>query len=355
MTETIQQKNIFLRVLGLLCLVFLLSSLSSLLEAQDVEVDAETGDAVEQNAEVDQARALEISQELRTRQLAIEDLQSEVGIYDVALLEAYSDLAMLLNEIEDYESAIAVYQNALQVARISSGLESEEQIPVLEALIDNNRKLAKWQEVDDLYELTRHVSSRAFKLPDYRYLLAVESYGEWKQQLLRENLLDENYNGLSNRAVELSQFYALEIYRIETQSNIMQEDLLDMIYGKSLADLAMANSVATTPYTAFRGREEQFVNEVRCSIVRNSQGEPQRRCVTVQVENPRYRRSQLDAKQNSLSRYSNSVIDSLEKLEAILQQSTSLTQEERDQLEARITQLRSETEAMLRNGRRRLR
>ena len=116
----------------------------------DLLIEVKAAAEAEQQAQVqadqekqarDQARSLEISRQLSLRQRALEDMRSELGIYDPALLEAYSDLAGFYDEIEDYENAVKLFTDALQVARISSGLDSETQLPVLINLINLNRKL----------------------------------------------------------------------------------------------------------------------------------------------------------------------------------------------------------------------
>ncbi|HIN90862.1 MAG TPA: tetratricopeptide repeat protein, partial [Porticoccaceae bacterium] len=135
----------------------------------EVKAAAEAGQRAQAHADEekqarDRARSLEIGRELILRQQALENLRSELGIYDPALLEAYSDLAGFYNEIEDYENAVKLFTDALQVARISSGLDSETQLPVLSNLIDLNRKLEAWQEVDDLHELSVHINTRLYPL-----------------------------------------------------------------------------------------------------------------------------------------------------------------------------------------------
>lgn len=300
----------------------------------------------------DNARALEIGRELAARQLAIENLQSDLGIYDLSLIEAYSDLGAFYIEIEDFESAIRLYKEALQIARINTGLFSEQQMPAINALIDNNGKLKDWEEVDDLQQLSYHINSRLYPVSDPRYVVAAEEFGSWKLRVLRENLLDQSYRGLTDTALDLSNFYQRVISNIEVHTDVKPEGLLSMVYGKSLADLTLARSVANTPYTAFEGGVNRYVNQTRCQNVRNAQGQVVRQCYSVQVENPRYRQSQRDAKQFALNRYTRAVVRSIEKLRTIKDQSTELTVGEKQQLEVQIAELQTESEQLLRASRR---
>ncbi len=135
-----QQKPIFRNIVVHVLAGLLLISGTFYSSAQSQDQYATTAGAD------DDVRSLEISRELATRQLAIENMQSDLGIYDLSLIEAYSDLGAFYIELEDFESAIRLYHEALQIARINTGLYSEQQMPAINALIDNNGKLEDWEE-----------------------------------------------------------------------------------------------------------------------------------------------------------------------------------------------------------------
>jgi len=341
------QSPLSARYASRLPLLWLLFSLN-LAVAQDINQEQQQS----ADDEANNARLLALASELEQRQLAIDNMQSDLGIYAPALLEAYSDLATLYNELEDYSSAIKSYTDALQLARINSGLFSEPQLPVIQSLIVNNGKLEEWQEVDDLQQLKYFVSSRIYALDDFDYITAVERYGAWKLRLLRENLLDQNYRGLSNTAIDLSDFYDRVITKIETQTNSRPEKLLPMIYGKTQADMALARSIASTPYNAFEGTVSPYVSQTRCQNVRTAQGQYVRQCYQVKVVNPRYRQSQRDAKQFALNRYTREITKSIEKLRDIKNRSTDLSRVERQQLDGQIAQLETESGQLMRAARR---
>lgn len=300
-----------------------------------------------------EAAALERSQEVGARQQALEDLQSEFGIYSPVLVEAYSDFGAYYAEQGDYVSSAELYNSALQIARISNGLFSAEQLPVLAQLIESNRNLGNWLEVDKFEHLRYHISSRLYKMDDEHFLLAATAYGDWKLRVVRENLLELGGRALSSETEDLSRFYSRIIADLETNTDTSQEDLLQMIYGKSLADMALARVVAATPFTAFQGTVSQYINQTRCQNVVNSQGQVVRQCYSVQVENPRYRQSQQDAKEMAVSQYAREVDRSVEKLQAIAAQSTNLTLEQKQALESHIGELQTEAVLLQRSSRRR--
>ena len=318
---------------------------------QDVDSDGvEDVDLSPAEIAAEEARILEISQEQGARQAAIVAMRSDLGVYDQALQEAYSDFGAFYSEIEDYESAVGLHTDALQVARINTGLYSTEQLPIIDALILNNGKLRDWGEVDDLHELDFFVARRVYSIEDSEYILAIEDYGRWKLRVVRENILSLSSRGLMDQATDLSEFYSRELTRFELQTGLEPEKLLGIIRAKTQTDLTLARSIARTPFTAFTGNAGQYVTESRCRNVRNAQGYVVRQCQNVQVENPRYRQSQRDAKNAELRRYTRQIGISIERLREIRLSSESLSEAEKQSLDMQIAELETESYQLSRAG-----
>jgi tetratricopeptide (TPR) repeat protein len=298
-----------------------------------------------------EARILNIRRERSARQAGIIAMQSDLGVYDPALQEAYSDFGAFYNEIEDYESAVGLHRSALQVARINTGLYSAEQLPIIDALILNNGKLQDWEEVDDLHELDFFVARRVYSAEDSNYIAAIEEYGRWSLRVVRENILSLNSRGLMERATDLSEFYSRELNRIELQANLEPEKLLGIILAKTQTDLTLARSIARTPFTAFEGTASRYVTESRCRSVTNAQGRAVRQCQNVQVENPRFRQSQRDAKNMELRRYTRQIETSIERLRDIQLTSSSLSESEKQSLDMQIAELETESIQLSRSER----
>ena len=310
-------------------------------------------DSAEEDLRNDQERTVDAAfvRELDLRRQAIDEMQGSQGIYSPQLQEAYGDLAALHAEVEDFESAIRVYTDALQISRINTGLYSDEQLPIIASLIQSNSKLSNWEETDDLHELRYHISSRFYELGDLAYIEAAENYGEWKLRLLRQNLLDLGYRAYSRNAEDLSDFYERLLDNLEIQTDTRPENLLGIITGKSETDLVLARAIASTPYTAFEGTLSRYLNQQRCRNVQNAAGQRVRECVNVQVENPRYRQSQVDAKQLAMNRRTRAVQESIDRLKQIYDQSADLGGLERGKLETQIAELEAQAFQLLRQSR----
>lgn len=311
--------------------------------AETVEEDSED----ELSAE-EQEALLRLNREVQARRASIVEIQSELGIYDSSLIEAYVELAELYSAGEEWDSAIETYSSALQIARIADGLESPSQLSLIDDLILSQSQREDWRAIDDLQHLALHIGKRLFPMEDAEYLASLNKFGDWKLRVLKENLLALSGSGMLDVAGQLSQFYDAEIERTSLNQLPPSEGLLQLNYGKAMIDIEMARAIARTHYSNFQGTVNPYVNRTRCSNVRNNQGQIVRQCYNVQVENPRYRRSQADAKQFALNRRNRDVADSIARLRSLMA-SVDLPREDRDQLEIQIRQMEAEIVGMRRS------
>jgi phage host-nuclease inhibitor protein Gam len=72
----------------------------------------------------------------------------------------------------------------------------------------------------------------------------------------------------------------------------------------------------------------------------------------VQVENPRYRQSQRDAKRSAMNRHTRDIVRSIERLETIRATTTELSAAQLRELDNQIVQLQTQSEQFLRAERR---
>jgi 1,4-alpha-glucan branching enzyme len=133
---------------------------------------------------------------------------------------------------------------------------------------------------------------------------------------------------------------------IEFSEEVEPENLVGLLNGKSRADMALARNIANTPYTYFEGTANRYITQQRCQNRRNAAGQLVRQCVNVQVENPRYRQSQQEAKRLALYRYTNEIDRTLERLRMIKESNNSLTAVQRADLDTQITQLQMEASSL---------
>ena len=91
---------------------------------------------------------------------------------------------------------------------------------------------------------------------------------------------------------------------------------------------------------------------MRCRTVRGPNGQAVQQCVNVQVENPRYRDSQRNNKRSTLTRYSNSISASIERLTSIRDTGNGLSSAALAEIDDQIAQLEAEYRRNYNRGRR---
>lgn len=298
-----------------------------------------------------QARLREIAQEVARREAQLEQLRYGQGVYAPQLQEAYADLGAYLAEHGDFERARQTYTEALQIARINTGLYSTEQLPLILAAAQAGVALKDWQGSDDLQALHWHISQRVFTPGEEAFLAAVKQYGDWQLRVIRENLLDLNFRGLMQSAEALSRFYGRAIDSLEATNTLADADLVDLLFSKTETDIALVRATATTPYTDFPGTVSPVLFRTRCRNVRDSRGNVQQRCTNIQIENPRYAQSQRDAKQHLVGRQVRELTQAIERLVLLSDESPALTTAQRARIETKIAELEVEIAQLTRRAR----
>ena len=335
----------------LLCGALSISPLSAQPQTLSNSAVTDTGAATAQRQAAATARSLEISREIARRETLIDDLRYSAGVYSEELSEVQADLGAYLLEVEDFEKAAQIYTEALQIARINTGLYSEDQLPLINALIASNSKMKAWSQADDFQSLHIHIADRLYSTADGRFLRAARQYGDWRFRVMSENLLDDSYQGLARKAEDLSEFYGSLIGALESEGLERSGDLLDFVFAKAETDLVLIRAIASAPYTDFPGTVSPYMYRSRCRNVRDANGQVVQQCTNIQVENPRYRQSQRDAKQVAVNRQIRHIREAIQRIEIVRDSTPALDSEERDVLDSRIARLELETQQLVRQSR----
>lgn len=245
--------------------------------------------------------ALEISQQISRYEENLAFLESEAGPYDASLIEALTDMAHYYTEIGQHEVAATLYDRALNITRISAGLLSPEQLPVLDALTEAHKAAGTWDKADDREHLEYYLKSRLYPSGSQAYADAVLSLGNWKAEAVRGNLL--NRSALANmRDIEdMHDIYvaALREPSIDTpalpegEQPMSSATHLSLLYAKAVSEYQLADySMRALP--AFLDRYvERYVSEYVCVDVVGADGKMRQSCGMVRRENPQYQEVQM--------------------------------------------------------------
>ena len=144
-----------------------------------------------------------------TAQSAILQLQLSPGFNGGALVHDGLLLrARALQELDEHEAALPLLREALQLARVASGLYHEGQLGILHSLIESESVRENWRQVDDYFALLRSQYERLYADDAVRLEQGLAMVTDWHVDALR--------HGLDGRAVpHLRQ--ARELFKLRLQ------------------------------------------------------------------------------------------------------------------------------------------
>lgn len=187
------------------------------------------------------AHADEISQYEQT----ITELTSEYGPFDSHLLEPLRSLSDTLIESGNYNDAETLLDQQLQIHRISTGLYSAAQIPVVEKLLELRAANGEWQRVTDTLQYLSWVYQRDHTLSAEALLDGLKELGDWHLAALGQD-------GSDQEAFHLVQLRTMEEQATEIAKDYYGESeaLVPFLYDKALADVYIALAITLTGQTS---------------------------------------------------------------------------------------------------------
>ncbi len=157
---------------------------------------------------------------------AITLLESEHGAYSPVLPERLLSLGLALQQEGRHGEAAAVLKRGTHLARVSSGLYSREQLPLLESEIRSLHALRDYLAVDERQRYLYRVQERALQEPGER-AGALLQQADWQRQayLLR---LDEEP---AQRLLQMWEYNRLALNDILAAEGDTSIKLLQPLYG----------------------------------------------------------------------------------------------------------------------------
>ena len=264
------------------------------------------------------------------------ELEAGADAYRPALSQAYMDLGLTLQTLEQHDEAAEAFDRALQSVRISDGLNSPLQLPMLQELYNSNLANADWEGADVYAHLMYYVARKSFAAGDERRLAALQQMGTWKLKAESENLLSEYSNALGSaietyeQEIELLQSMPLEGNNLTMATLYLGEARLKMILAQQIYD---------RPLTEYQtpGRERSTTT-TRCFFVRLANGSVTQMCETIEVPQLDFYTVPNDMKLREISGNLKDIREALVKAFTLLQIEMEQV-EKRDELLAEMNQI----------------
>ena len=97
----------------------------------------------------------ELMQELQLYETQLEGYEFEYGFLDLRLLEPLFSIENLYQSFGEYEKVKSIQNRRLQITRTAVGLTHPDTVPLVEALVRTEMRLANWEQVSDHLEHLR--------------------------------------------------------------------------------------------------------------------------------------------------------------------------------------------------------
>jgi len=113
---------------------------------------------------------------------AVEQAELDGGAWDQHLVEELAALGNLQQQQGNHLAAIDMFDRAIHINRIHSGLHTLEQISSVEKLIDSYLALGNWERADLYYNYLYYIQQKAYGPHDPRMIPVLSSLASWNIQ-----------------------------------------------------------------------------------------------------------------------------------------------------------------------------
>lgn len=186
--------------------------------------------------ELDEAEE-QFAHAIHSQEERIQELEQEGGSWAVGLNDELIRLGQLLRSSGNNLEAVEAFTRAAHISRINFGLNSTEQIPAMEELVDTYVELGQWQEADRQQRHAFYIQTRAYDRTDPRIIPALESLAMWNVMTFNRGIITADEHPL---------LPLLEAYRLYSTAS----QLVNVHFG--LADPRYINYLRNMAGTAFR-------------------------------------------------------------------------------------------------------
>ncbi|WP_237133043.1 hypothetical protein [Pseudohongiella sp. O18] len=331
------------RALAVLLVSFLvLQTLPAI--AQSQSGDSEPGSAgsmdvfeAEATPEVDPER-LQWERDAAGLMAQLDNLTNSLGLYDPALLEVQRDLGSALLRLDRHQEAADVYARALQLARVTDGLYSAQQLAVLDGLIAAHSGLQDWEKVDDYEHLRFSLATHQQDPQSPEYIDALLARSEWHLQASRHNLLSRPGNDF-----QIRQLHDLNLAHEQALATASEQS--DPALHWELLDTMLQTDIEIARHVAYQGMRDIFPSEPRyvmqtvCRMVSDGNGGAQRVCWQQRVSNPDFYNSAANQRRHELERTRANLLTTRREMEQFMVTHPDFVSQRSDEVNNRLAQI----------------
>lgn len=177
---------------------------------------------------------------------AIAEIEDSFGPYDKNLSQHLMGLGINYQNRGRHEEAVDIFKRAMHVSRISDGLYSLSQIPMLEHLIESGVASGDWESANDSHQYLYWLYRRNYGENDPRMLPAITKLSNWH---LNAYALDAG-SGLFEHLISAHNLYNMAISIITRAYGEYDLRLVGALKGLTVSNYYLATYQATAAHRA---------------------------------------------------------------------------------------------------------
>lgn len=125
---------------------------------------------------------LEDLADIKAYESKIAYFESENGAFNSRLIPELVGLGLVYRNADMYREASEIFQRTLHLIRVNEGLDSVNQLHVIELLIESNTEINDWEKVADNHDLMYWIYKRNYSLDKPRFLPILKKLRTWYMQ-----------------------------------------------------------------------------------------------------------------------------------------------------------------------------
>lgn len=172
---------------------------------------------------------------------AITEIENTYGPYNKDLSQHLMGLGLNYQNRGRHKEAVDIFRRAMHVSRISDGLYSLSQIPMLEHLIESGVASGDWESANESHQYLYWLYKRNFGENDPRMLPAITKLSNWH---LNAYALDSN-SGLFEHLISAHNLYSMAISIISRAYGQYDLRLVGALKGLTVSNYYLATYQAS--------------------------------------------------------------------------------------------------------------
>jgi hypothetical protein len=187
------------------------------------------------------------------------------------MAETLTDIARQLEQAGDFKDAIDAWTHALHLTRVTEGLYSSTQGPLVRGILNNLRTQGDYEALDERYDYFFRLYGAAQPPWNDRRWAAAMEYLRWQREALRGNVGDD----LNRRLLDLYLLNDDILKRLQApESGASWEHVRDAVLAQLKTLYLVQDRI--TPQPIFGRVQSEFLDPRR-SLNRNRNGQPMER------------------------------------------------------------------------------